>query len=177
MSKKFFALFLISILFLVTLSACASDSAELVEPEIDEPTATEAPTDTPTPTNTATPIPTETLTPTPSPTPTETPIPYFDLSEEERLARSQAYVELANTYADLVEVFPDYEGGEEHPTYWSPTAKNGRYRGAWISITTAGPWEEIDMYGESFYEEKPDAAYLLDIEEMVQDIHGQGSLI
>ena len=33
-----------------------------------------------------------------------------------------------------------------------------------------------DMYGESLYEEKPDAADLLDIEEMAQDIHGQGSL-
>ncbi len=33
-----------------------------------------------------------------------------------------------------------------------------------------------DMHRESFDEEKPDAAYLLDIEEMAQDIHGQGSL-
>ncbi|PIR64460.1 MAG: hypothetical protein COU63_04180 [Candidatus Pacebacteria bacterium CG10_big_fil_rev_8_21_14_0_10_36_11] len=94
--------------------------------------------------------------------------PYAEMTDQERLQYSQALVERANTYDGLVEVFPDVEGGENYPTYWSPTAA-GEYKlglGSWRSAHNT-PESELDMYGESFPDltvpgiENPDGTFAL----------------
>lgn len=137
---------LISVLIILTTS-CTPTQTQSIPP-------TEKSSEIVVSTFTHTPISTETATNTPAPSPTAIPN-YHEMSNEEKLAQSQSFVERASTYDGDVSFIPNLLDGEKHPeylSYWSPTAPtqyglNGN--GSWVSSHNT-PDSELDKKGNSF---------------------------
>jgi hypothetical protein len=86
-----------------------------------------------------------TATNTPIPMPTATP-PYHDLTNEEKLARSQVYVDEASQYSDEVAWYINGDDDRVLPWYWS-------FNQEWKtteSVDLLGlPLSDLDIYGET----------------------------
>ena len=135
---------------IILITSCAPTQAQTPSPT-EQVSETIAPFFTHT---SITPIPTKTATNTPAPSPTAIPN-YHEMSNEEKLAQSQFFVEKASTYDGDVSFIPVLLDGEAHPeylSYWSPTAPtqyglNGN--GSWVSSHNT-PDSELDKKGDSF---------------------------
>ncbi len=166
---------------IILLTSCTPTQTEALP-------ATEAVIQTAVPEFTPTLAPTVTATNTPAPSSTATP-GYHAMSDEEKLAQSQAFVERANTYDGLVEVFPaeiikglNVVGSpEDYPSYWCPTCQ-GEYKlgnGSWRSAHNT-PDNELDKTGESFpnqtfpgYENEDGTLVMIDPETGVETTFGK----
>ncbi len=132
---------------IIFLTSCAPTQTQSIPPA-------EKSSESVAPAYTHTSVPTETATNTPAPSPTAIPN-YYEMSNEEKLAQSQSYVEKASTYDGDVSFIPNLLDGKEHPeylSYWSPTAPtearlNGN--GSWVSAHNT-PDSELDKKGDSF---------------------------
>jgi hypothetical protein len=135
---------MIAAVFLTVFSAgCAGSTPPAAETKIPITPSLIPASVTPVPTKTVI-VPTETASPTPAPTP----INYFDLSPEERLERSKAFVAQADDFSG--EVFVPVElNGQVYRFFWSPNAVD-RYESGLV-----GAWKpenskfELDRTGET----------------------------